>query len=74
LQGFVDQLGPMMRHMGQDARTSYDWGQDLVDRIHAEMAARIPVGAIPDWQGWRDTRILAARGTQSQGETTRPDA
>jgi L-gulonate 3-dehydrogenase len=72
--GFVAQLGPMMRHMGQDARTSYDWGQDLVDRIHAEMAARIPVGAIPDWQGWRDTRILAARGTQSQGETTRPDA
>lgn len=70
--GFVAQLGPMMRRMGEDARTGYVWGDDLADRIHAEMAARIPVGAIPDWQGWRDGRILAARATQGEGAAQQP--
>lgn len=63
-KGFVAQLGPMMRRMGQDARTDYDWDQTLIDRIHAAMAARFPVEDIPDWQAWRDGRILAARGVQ----------
>lgn len=71
--GFVAQLGPMMRRMGEDARTSYAWTDDLVTQIHAEMAAKIPVDAIPDWQGWRDGRILAARATQTEGEAKQPE-
>lgn len=64
-QGFVDQLGPMMRKVGQDARTDYPWGPDLIARIHAAMADRMPVADIADWQAWRDGRILAARRVQA---------
>ncbi len=71
-QGFVDQLGPMMRKMGQDARTDYDWGPEMVARIHAALAARIPVDAIPEWQAWRDGRILANRATQAEGDRAQP--
>ncbi|WP_136684308.1 3-hydroxyacyl-CoA dehydrogenase NAD-binding domain-containing protein [Falsirhodobacter xinxiangensis] len=63
-KGFVGQLGPMMRRMGEDARTDYDWDQPLIDSIHDQMAARFPVDEIPDWQAWRDGRILAARRVQ----------
>lgn len=71
-QGFVDQLGPMMRKMGQDAKTDYDWDDDMVARIHAMLAQRIPVDQIPAWQAWRDARILANRSTQAEGETATP--
>lgn len=64
-QGFVDQLGPMMRRMGQDARTDYPWGPELIAQIHAALAARMPVERIADWQAWRDGRILAARAVQA---------
>ena len=57
-RGFVDQLGPMMRKMGQDARTDYPWTDEMVDAIHAEMVERIPVKSIPERQVWRDGRIL----------------
>lgn len=71
-EGFVAQLGPMMRRMGEDARTDYDWSDELISRIHAEIAARFPVPDIPDWQAWRDARILAARKTQAEGEAAAP--
>lgn len=71
--GFVAQLGPMMRRMGQDARTDYDWSDDLIARVHADMAARFPVADIPDWQAWRDDRILAARQTQAEGAAKTPE-
>lgn len=67
-QGFVDQLGPMMRKMGQDARTDYAWGPELIARIHAAMADRMPVKDIPDWQAWRDGRIMAARKVQAMAD------
>lgn len=70
--GFVEQLGPMMRRMGQDARTGYDWPAELATRIHDEMATRIPVKDIPGWQAWRDGRILAARTAQAEGESQQP--
>lgn len=73
-QGFVDQLGPMMRKMGQDARTDYDWGADLAARIHDGLAARMPVRDIAAWQAWRDGRILANRATQAEGEQDQPAA
>jgi 3-hydroxyacyl-CoA dehydrogenase len=41
LQGFVERLGPMMRRMGADARTDYDWTTEQIAEIHAELAARI---------------------------------
>lgn len=60
-QGFVDRLGPMMKRMGQVARTDYDWTPEQVATLHAELAARVPVAEIADRQGWRDQRILATR-------------
>ncbi|HBZ44561.1 MAG TPA: 3-hydroxybutyryl-CoA dehydrogenase [Maritimibacter sp.] len=66
--GFVAQLEGMMKKMGADARTDYDWGPDLVSRIHDEMARIRPVEDIAAAQAWRDRRILATRRLQA-GET-----
>lgn len=63
-QGFVDRLGGMMRKMGQDARTDYDWSAELVARIHDSLAARVPLEDIPARQSWRDRRIIATRRLQ----------
>lgn len=64
-QGFVDQLGPMMKTMGREARTDYDWGPDLAAQIHDTVAGLLPVEGIPDAQAWRDGRILATRRMQA---------
>lgn len=60
-KGFVEQLGPMMKTMGAEARTNYDWDQTLADSIHAEMAKTVPVSDIPSRQTWRDQQILTTR-------------
>ncbi len=73
-QGFVDQLGPMMRRMGEDARTNYPWTDAQIAAIHETLSQSMPVGRIADWQAWRDTRILAARKTQAQGQLDQPDS
>lgn len=65
--GFVAQLGPMMRRMGEDARTAYPWTEAQVAAIHEAMAAQVPVARIPERQAWRDGRILAARRLQGEG-------
>ena len=59
-QGFVDQLGGMMKTMGRNAQTSYDWPPEL----HARMAAQQPVDTILAAQNWRDDRILRTRALQ----------
>lgn len=61
LQGFVDRLGPMMKRMGQLARTDYDWTPEQVAGAHAALASRIPNEDIAARQSWRDRRILALR-------------
>ena len=61
LQGFVDRLGPMMRHLGKSARTDYDWTQEQIADAHARLASRIPGDMIARRQAWRDSRILALR-------------
>ncbi len=63
-QGFVDQLGPMMRDMGQKACTDYAWPDSLAASIHNELAERLPVEDIDAWQRWRDERILKTRKLQ----------
>jgi 3-hydroxyacyl-CoA dehydrogenase len=63
-QGFVDHLGGMMRHMGRDAKTSYDWSADLIKRIHHSLAMRIPLSDIPKRQAWRNRRIMEVRRLQ----------
>ena len=67
VKGFVENLGAMMKRLGADARTDYDWTPELIDRIHAEMAERIPLDKLPERQAWRDRRILATRKLQ-QGD------
>ena len=64
--GFVAQLGPMMKRMGKEARTDYDWNQSLVDDIHSALTSRTPVSDIPNRQTWRDRKILATRQLQQQ--------
>lgn len=59
LQGFVDRLGPMMRHLGQSARTDYDWTPEQIADAHKRLAARIPGDRVAERQAWRDSRILA---------------
>lgn len=60
-QGFVDRLGPMMRHLGKSARTDYDWTPEQIADAHARLASRIPGDMIAKRQAWRDSRILALR-------------
>ncbi len=67
-QGFVNQLGEMMKTMGREANTSYDWPPELAAEIHARMAAQQPVDTIPDAQGWRDARILKTRALQESDD------
>jgi 3-hydroxyacyl-CoA dehydrogenase len=59
VQGFVDRLGPMMRRMGAEARTDYDWTPEQIAAIHASLSRRIPLTEIEERQVWRDRRILA---------------
>jgi L-gulonate 3-dehydrogenase len=61
LQGFVDRLGPMMRHLGKSARTDYDWTPEQISDAHARLESRIPGDMIAQRQAWRDSRILALR-------------
>jgi 3-hydroxyacyl-CoA dehydrogenase len=61
VQGFVDRLGPMMKHLGRAARTDYDWTPQQAAANHALMAKRIPLDQIAERSAWRDKRILALR-------------
>jgi len=60
-QGFVDNLGHMMRELARDAQPDYAWGQDLAARVHALMADKTPLGELAQRQAWRDRRIMALR-------------
>jgi L-gulonate 3-dehydrogenase len=48
VRGFAENLGAMMKRLGADARTGYDWTPELIDRIHSEMAERIPLDKLPE--------------------------
>lgn len=61
IQGFVDRLGPMMKHLGRSARTDYDWTAEQAAANHALVAERIPLDQIAERSAWRDKRILALR-------------
>lgn len=67
-QGFVDRLGPMMRRLGADAHTDYDWTPDMARDIHARMTAKIPLPELPERVAARDRGILAVRRLQSRAE------
>ncbi|MGR3804160.1 3-hydroxyacyl-CoA dehydrogenase NAD-binding domain-containing protein [Marinibacterium profundimaris] len=69
---FVAHLGGMMRQMGQSARTDYDWTQEMVDRIHDDISAGIPVEKLSAWQAWRDENILETRRVQAMADDRRP--
>ena len=61
VQGFVDRLGPMMKRLGADARTDYDWTPPQIAAIHEQLKKRVPLDSIKERQHWRDERILALR-------------
>jgi L-gulonate 3-dehydrogenase len=58
-QGFVDQLGDMMRTVGREARPDYPWDDALIARIHDQLANSTPVEAIADRQLQRDRNIMS---------------
>ena len=62
--GFAKNLGAMMRRLGADARTDYDWSPELIASIHAELVKETPVADIPERQAWRNGRIMATRKLQ----------
>ena len=64
IRGFAQNLGAMMRRLGADARTGYDWSPELIETIHNELAAKTPVAKIPERQAWRNGRIMATRKLQ----------
>ncbi|MFT7288034.1 MAG: L-gulonate 3-dehydrogenase [Halieaceae bacterium] len=71
-QGFVDQLGDMMRTVGRDARPDYPWDDDLIADIHGQLSERIPVADIAERQVERDRRIMSLlrwREQQLDGDT-----
>ena len=69
-QGFVDQLGPMMKNMGRLAKTDYNWTDQHASEIHKELVEKTPIDQIPNRQRWRNTQILATRKLQSDGRKT----
>lgn len=69
VQGFVDRLGPMMRRLGGDAQTNYNWSTELIGEIHDHLVKRIPLAQIEARQQWRDSRILALRQLKELGQT-----
>lgn len=60
-QGFVERLGPMMRRMGEDARTDYPWTTRQIQAIHDELSVNQPVDLVAALQQDRDRSILALR-------------
>jgi 3-hydroxyacyl-CoA dehydrogenase len=72
-KGFVDRLGPMMRHLAAEAQTTYDW-TGKVDDMHGELVARTPVADIAARQAWRDEQILRLRQLKRDSRPTVPDA
>lgn len=58
-QGFVDQLGDMMRTVGREARPDYPWDDALIARIHEQLSAATPVDSIPERQLQRDRNIMS---------------
>ena len=66
IQGFVDRLGPMMRRLGKDAQTDYDWTSSQIADAHAKLTPTIPVADIPRRQNERDRRILALRRLKTE--------
>ena len=59
--GFVERLGPMMRRMGEGARTDYPWTNEQIAAIHQQLIAARPVSRIGELQQERDRHILALR-------------
>lgn len=57
--GFVEQLGDMMRTVGQDARTDYPWDEALIEKIHEQLSQATPVSDIPSRQLERDRNIMS---------------
>lgn len=66
-QGFVDRLGPMMRRMGEDARTDYNWTPGQIGAIHGDLVKTYPLDEIAQQQEQRDRAILSLRRLRDPG-------
>lgn len=71
IQGFVERLGPMMRRLGKDAQTDYDWTSSQIADAHSTLSRTIPLSDIPKRQNERDRHILALRRLKSLRQISR---
>lgn len=72
-QGFVDQLGDMMRTVGKDARPDYPWDAQLIAKIHQQLAEDTPVSTIGERQLERDKRIMSLLQWRENQENNQQD-
>jgi L-gulonate 3-dehydrogenase len=61
LAGYFGGLAEAMSRVQGSLRTDYPPSEDLVAKLHAELAARHPVETLPSRQAWRDRRIMRLR-------------
>jgi hypothetical protein len=57
----------MMRRMGADARTTYEWTDAHMAAAHEKLTERIPVADIAAAQRERDRKILALLQLKASG-------
>jgi 3-hydroxyacyl-CoA dehydrogenase len=79
LAGYFSGLADAMRRVRESLEADYVAPPDLIERLHAGMAERVPVTAIPAHQAWRDNRILKLRAHLADAaarpsQTARPEA
>lgn len=57
-RGFMTGLGDMVRGVTRDLQVDYLWDAALIERVHAELAAKTPVEQVPERQAWRDRKLM----------------
>lgn len=61
VRGYYSGLSQAISRVQGSLKTDYPPSQDVVDRIHAGLAEKVPTPSIPDRQKWRDRKIQALR-------------
>jgi len=61
VQGYYSGLSQAISRVQNSLQTDYPPRQEVVDTIHGELAAKVPVSSIPERQKWRDRKIQALR-------------
>jgi 3-hydroxyacyl-CoA dehydrogenase len=58
-RSYIDAQGATHRKIIADLEVDYDWGDDLIDRLHEILTRATPASKVPERQAWRDRRLMA---------------